>query len=221
MAPTELITERLNQANWRSWGQAMALVIGLFAFLPMTRVVTESRKTPVEITQVHRTQEASAPSSSTQAPRQTLPSTIPDSPKLDPLPIPAPQAVATSLPNLPMALTASTPAMDDTFEFPMESVAPEPTPQTARLDQAPQLIYQPEVIYPHTLQRKRISGSVTLRFSVDQSGRVREIEVEEAPQHEAFEKAAIRAIRRGKWKPGERYGRPVTAWVRRTIDFQP
>jgi len=56
MAPTELITDRLTQANWRSVGQAMALVLGLFAFLPMTRVVTESRKAPVEITQIKRSQ---------------------------------------------------------------------------------------------------------------------------------------------------------------------
>jgi len=111
--------------------------------------------------------------------------------------------------------------MDVTFDFPMESVAPEPTPQAVRLDQAPQLIYQPEVIYPHALQRKRISGTVTIRFAVDERGRVQEVEVEEAPKNDAFEKAAIRAIRRGKWKPGERNGRPVKAWVRRTIDFQP
>ena len=154
-------------------------------------------------------------------PRQTPLSTVPDSPKLNPLPIPAPQLVAASLPNGPMGLTASPPPMDVTFDFPMESVAPEPTPKAVRLDQAPQLIYQPEVIYPHALQRKRISGTVTIRFAVDETGRVREVEVEEAPKNDAFEKAAIRAIRRGKWKPGERNGRPVKAWVRRTIDFQP
>ena len=198
MAPTELITDRLTQANWRSVGQAMALVLGLFAFLPMTRVVTESRKAPVEITQIRSPQEVSSPSVPKQNPSQTPPSRVPNSPKLNPLPIPAPQSVATSLPNIPMALTPSAPPLDDTFDFPMESVVPEPTPQPARLDQAPQLIYQPEVIYPHALQRKRISGTVTLRFAVDK-----------------------RAIRRGKWKPGERNGRPVTAWVRRTIDFQP
>jgi protein TonB len=221
MAPTELITDRLTQANWRSVGQAMALVLGLFAFLPMTRVVTESRKAPVEITQIRPSQEASSKTINTQTQRQTPPSSVPDSPKLNPLPIPALQSVATSLPNIPMALTASAPPMDDSFDFPMESVAPELTPQAVRLDQAPQLIYQPEVIYPHALQRKRISGTVTIRFAVDETGRVREVEVEEAPKNDAFEKAAIRAIRRGKWKPGERNGRPVKAWVRRTIDFQP
>lgn len=222
MEHVEQITASLTRPHARSHLQAGILLSLIFLFLPLTRLITEPKPAPVEINEILRLTEAQEPAPT--SPAFVSPDSLPLSTKtvaLDPLPFPAPASLPTRIPTLPFADATHMPTIKADFDFPLAEAPPTPPLPPAHLDQTPQLLYQPDVIYPYALQRKRIAGKVTVRFEVSDRGRVERIETKQAPDHPAFEDAVYRAIRQGKWKPGERNGRPVSAWVRRTIEFQP
>ncbi len=222
MERAEIIANRLVRSDLRGRLQAIALVIGIFVFLPLTRVVTQDRELPVEIASVVRQVQIQSLDQTEPTPQTTHEAaSTPDTPSLDPLPLPSPTAIQAVPVGFPSELAQPVPTDADTFEFPLEELPFEPAPTLTALDKSPQLIYQPEVVYPYKMQRQRIAGTVVVKFEINANGRVGAIQIENAPEQEAFEKSVVRALRRGKWRPGERNGRPVRAWVRRTIDFQP
>ena len=221
MAPADVITNRLARSSWKSWLQAVALVLVLFAFLPLTRVMTESQERPIEVSQVLYSQPTVSHLNASQDSTAVSTEPAPMLPVPEAPPLATPSDSLAQLPMTPFRPSSDLPVPRDHFDFPLEEAFPDPAPSVLVIDHAPELVYQPSVIYPHSLQRRRIPGSVTVRFSVGTDGKVQDIQIEKAPPQEAFQKAVIRAIRRGKWKPGNRNGRPIAAWVRRTIDFQP
>jgi TonB family protein len=55
-------------------------------------------------------------------------------------------------------------------------------------------------VYPFKARRKQINGFVRLEFSVDESGRARDIEVIDAQPSAIFEKSAIAALEKWEFK---------------------
>lgn len=86
------------------------------------------------------------------------------------------------------------------------------------LTRAPRAISQVSPVYPIELQRARIGGTVYLRFVVGSDGTTSRISVERS-DHPGFEDAAVTAVRRWRFHPGERDGKPVACWVRIPIPF--
>lgn len=86
------------------------------------------------------------------------------------------------------------------------------------LDQRPRPTSQPMPKYPRALQRKKISGSVQMRFVVDENGRVRDIEVLDA-SHKEFADAAVDALERWKFEPGTKNGNKVRTRTQITLPF--
>ncbi len=88
----------------------------------------------------------------------------------------------------------------------------------AELDQKPRAIYQPAPQYPSELKGRRIQGTVHVIFLVNRNGRVVNPIVQKAT-HPAFSEAALQALRRWRFEPGKRKGKPVRFKMRVPITF--
>lgn len=90
----------------------------------------------------------------------------------------------------------------------------------ADLDQKPRLIFQRPPRYPPDLRRKGRGGTVTMVFTVDESGRVQNPKVEKSTDP-AFDKPALDAVRQWRFEPGSRGGQKVSFKMRIPITFNP
>ncbi len=90
--------------------------------------------------------------------------------------------------------------------------------ELADLTRQPRPISQVTPVYPVELQRARVGGTVVLKFVVASDGTTSRISVESS-DHPGFEQPAVTAVRRWRFQPGERDGKPVSCWVRIPIPF--
>lgn len=72
--------------------------------------------------------------------------------------------------------------------------------------------------YPPDLRRDGVSGLVMVKCSIDEQGNVTETTVEKS-SHEAFEKPAMDAVKKWKFKPAKQDGSPVAIKVTIPIKF--
>lgn len=72
--------------------------------------------------------------------------------------------------------------------------------------------------YPDELRRDGVSGVVTVKCTIDEKGNVTEPEVEKS-SNAAFEKPAIAALKKWKFKPAKVDGAPVAIKVSIPIKF--
>jgi protein TonB len=86
------------------------------------------------------------------------------------------------------------------------------------LDQKPVAVAQISPVHPRDLLKARVEGQVTLLFVVDEQGRVEDPRVENSSRSE-FEKPALDAVRKWKFKPGTKEGAPVKTYIRQPIRF--
>lgn len=89
----------------------------------------------------------------------------------------------------------------------------------ADLDERPQAVARVSPKYPTELLRAGIEGSVVLLFVLDEKGKVEDVRVESSTRSE-FERPALSAVRRWRFKPGTRNGRPVRSYVRQQLAFR-
>ena len=88
----------------------------------------------------------------------------------------------------------------------------------ADLDQRPRALFQPAPVYPQELRRAGRRGTVYLVFLVDARGRVSNPKVQKSTDP-AFEQAALEGVKRWKFEPGTRKGKPVQFKMRVPITF--
>jgi TonB family protein len=74
--------------------------------------------------------------------------------------------------------------------------------------------------YPDRALTDRISGSVTVQYTVDKQGRTREVKVVESFPKGVFDDAAISAIQRWRYRPAQYNGQAVEVPVRTRIRFE-
>ena len=86
------------------------------------------------------------------------------------------------------------------------------------LDQKPVAIAQINPQHPKDLLKAKVEGQVVLLFIVDEQGRVEDPRVENSSRPE-FEKPALDAVRKWKFKPGTKEGEPVKTYIRQPIRF--
>ncbi|MEW6306889.1 MAG: energy transducer TonB [Verrucomicrobiota bacterium] len=86
------------------------------------------------------------------------------------------------------------------------------------LDQKPVAVAQIQPTHPRELVKARVEGNVTLLFVVDEQGRVEDPRVENSSRPE-FERPALEAVRKWKFKPGTKEGAPVKTYIRQPIQF--
>jgi protein TonB len=96
--------------------------------------------------------------------------------------------------------------------------APPARPAGRTSEPIPLVKVQPE--YPAAAKKRRTEGWVELQFMVGIDGVPKQIEVIRAQPAGMFDRAAIRAMSRWKFKPAERDGQPVEARAKTTVGFK-
>ena len=104
------------------------------------------------------------------------------------------------------ALTAAQAVQDETFDV-------------SELEQKPEAVSQAAPVYPAELRKAKIEGSVTLVFVLDENGRVNEPRIENSSRPE-FEKPALDAIRKWRFRPGMKSGKAVATYIRIPMRFR-
>jgi len=72
--------------------------------------------------------------------------------------------------------------------------------------------------YPSELRREGVSGLVMIKCNIDEKGDVTETIVEKS-SNEAFDKPAVAAVKKWKFKPAKQDGNPVAIKVSIPIKF--
>jgi len=91
---------------------------------------------------------------------------------------------------------------------------------TNEVDQAPKVVKQERPVYPIVARRRNLAGKVTVKFLVDQSGRVVKPKILDANPTGIFEESVLASITRWQFKPGRYQGREVATWVVLPIQFR-
>ena len=86
------------------------------------------------------------------------------------------------------------------------------------LDKKPRPLVQAPPTYPFELRRRKVEGSVSVFFVVDEDGRVVDPRVERATDP-AFERPALEAVRQWRFEPAVRGGQKVKARMRVPLRF--
>ncbi|MBI2947630.1 MAG: energy transducer TonB [Verrucomicrobia bacterium] len=89
----------------------------------------------------------------------------------------------------------------------------------ADLEKRPEAVSQVPPTYPSELRKSKIEGLVTLVFLLSEEGRVEDPRVENSSRPE-FEKPALEAIRKWRFRPGMKDGQAVRTYIRLPMRFR-
>jgi len=92
---------------------------------------------------------------------------------------------------------------------------------TNMVEQAPQLISGPPLVYPVGLERYGVEGQVILQAIIDTTGRAEpaSLKILQSPDP-AFERVALAWIKEARFRPAKLNGRPVRVLVSVPLDFR-
>ncbi|MEF1249447.1 TonB family protein [Vibrio owensii] len=83
------------------------------------------------------------------------------------------------------------------------------------------LLYSPEPRYPSKALKRKMEGYVVMRFTIDATGRPKDVEVIDAKPKRVFEKDAIRALKKSKYQPKVENGVAVERFGQtRRVEFK-
>ena len=206
-----------------SLGFAVALAVSLsftgvlFCIIPFTHIIAK----PGQTLELRKTTSADVP----PPPDETTAATPPETeapPEAPPEPqlaeAPPPIAISADLEVAAgsggalsgfgevRALAAAQPIQDETFDV-------------TELEKRPEAVSQAAPVYPPARRKAKIEGLVTLVFILDENGRVEEPRVENSSRPE-FEKPALDAIRKWRFRPGMKAGKAVSTYVRMPMRFR-
>jgi protein TonB len=136
-----------------------------------------------------------------------IPQLVLDTSFVQPIEPPAPGTVAVN--KITIALPRSTGARPDGFGEIFEM---------SKVDQIPEVIVQFPPDYPYQLRSAGVTGEVMVDCIVDSHGDVRNAFALKSSQRE-FDTAAVRAVNKWKFQPGQRKGRAVNTHVQVPIVF--
>jgi len=125
-----------------------------------------------------------------------------------------------SLPEAPPARPAES-APPPLADQEVEPAAGAPPPAASMANQPPVAVHTPGPSYPGRSLRRRESGEVLVRAVVGADGRPTQVEVARSSSHRALDQAAVRAIRRWRFRPAMRDGEAVTGVVEIPVTFTP
>jgi periplasmic protein TonB len=197
---------------------AGVITLMVFMVLPLTTLVSSYAKRELLVTKVDTTILEAPP---------TLDEPPPPPPEPDPEPDEPPPDLAETTQELAIQLDLDV-AVGTGGALPgtlagagMADVAGEIAQalDVADLDKPPALVSSVPPTYPAELRRARIEGSVTLVFVLTEDGQVDDPRVETSSRTE-FEKPALEAVRRWRFKPGMKDGVAVKTFMRLPIRFR-
>lgn len=101
---------------------------------------------------------------------------------------------------------------------PIAQELPQEAFNVSDLEKRPEPISQTPPVYPPELKKAKIAGVVTVVFILGEDGRVQDPRIENSSRPE-FEKPALEAIRRWRFRPGMKDGQPVRTYIRQPLKF--
>lgn len=96
---------------------------------------------------------------------------------------------------------------------------PEPAQPTVQIQDAV-LVSSVQARYPTAAFRRHQQGWVQVQFTVDTDGNVTDARVQDAKPKRVFDRAALRAVDRWKFRPALRNGQPFPVTMSRRIEFK-
>lgn len=186
----------------------------VFLVLPLTQLISSGTKKSLEIMRVDTASPPPPPSPEMETPPPPEPEEAEPPPELNE------QSMPLSLGDLDLDVSAGSGGVfGSRLAFDGgQALAEVAIFDIADLDQRPRPISQVKPRYPLELKKAKITGSVVLLFVLNENGRVEDLRVEASSRPE-FEKPALAAVRKWRFKPGTREGKAVRSYVRQQILF--
>lgn len=218
---------RHGQVQSLGWALAMGLVVNvaIFVLLPLLAGRMEPVRRVPELARVVRITEVEPPRPEQRRPEQRR---MDEPPPLERPEARRPETPAPQTPSLDLRLDIPKLAVDvptaavPVAVAPAPEVPPAPAPrgfELSQVDAAPRLLHSVPPDYPFSARSRNIQGTVTVRFLVDESGRVEDPTVMEADPPGVFDASVLKAVRRWRFAPGKRHGEPVATWVELPVRF--
>lgn len=196
---------------------ALLLTLAVFLVLPLTQMVSSGMKRELMVRKINEAQ-LEAPQDDFEPPPPP-PEEKPDEP-------PPPSLSDTPPPmSLNVDLDVAVGTGGALAGFGQYQTGAEDAGSGLNTFDASELEKKPEVVssippqYPDALRKAKLEGAVTLVFVVDESGRVDDPRVENSSRPE-FEKPALDAVRKWKFRPGMKDGNAVRTYLRLPIRFR-
>ena len=204
--------------DWiRVWAGAALLTLAVFLILPFTQMASSRVQRLRLLTAVQTVNLETPPPQAEEPP--------PPPPPQEPAEPPPPSlAEANPSLNLSVDLDVATgaggawsgvaaPLLD-----PAAAVSDGGSFSVSEVEKPPELISAVPPVYPASLRRAGVEGRVVLVFVVDEQGQVQDPRVEQSTRPE-FEAPALEAVRKWRFRPAQKDGRPVRAHLRQPIRF--
>lgn len=146
--------------------------------------------------------------------------------------IPEPEPIAREPVPQPRPVVREAPPDPEPEAEPVVSKAPPEPAQTPvkeaipsefgldEVDQRPSILRKVNPLYPYRAKRRNLSGKVVVKFLVSPSGHVEKPRVVESDPEGVFEKNALQAVRKWRFRPGYYQGKAVATWVVLPIHFR-
>lgn len=202
-----------------SWVIAVSAVAAIFCVIPFSHLVAkpsrtlELRKTSVADLPPPKEEEPPPPPPPDEANREEIAPPVigPDAPP--PMPMVADLDVAVGSGGVLPGFVSGAAAADAEVGSALDSF------DVSELERRPELVSQVAPTYPAELRKSRVEGSVTIVFLLTEDGRVEDARVENSSRPE-FEKPALDAVRRWRFRPGMKDGQAVRTHMRLPVRFR-
>jgi protein TonB len=202
------------------WGAvgvwAVLLTLGVFLVLPLTQMVSSYRQKELIIRQADIAMEAPPdldepppPPPEEEKPEEPPPPKLADAPQ--PLNLNIDLDVAMGSGGVLQSLGQF--GGDDGGDALMEAF------NVADLEKRPEVVVAIPPQYPADMRKAKVEGTVTIVFILDENGRLLEPRVDSSSRPE-FEKPALEALRKWKFKPGMKNGEAVRTYMRQPFRFR-
>lgn len=91
--------------------------------------------------------------------------------------------------------------------------------EIGNVDAPPRLIRKLDPVYPYSARRRKITGTVTVRFLVDVDGYVQHLAIQEATPPGVFDEPVRAAVAKWRFTPGKIGDRAVATWMVLPLSF--
>jgi protein TonB len=223
MNPSAPYDHQLSTApRWR-WSTVLfagAFTLGFLLLLPGLESLAKINRTPQQIREVNLQK---PPPSSPPALPPPASMTLPPPTQIAVLPtldLPPTQLAIRPVFELAVPTNLGTTNWDVQFQVRPPAPSPDALFEIGDLDSAPQIIFRIPAAYPQKARLRKIEGFVQLSFVIDSEGATRDISVVASEPAGLFDSAAIRAVSKWRFKPGNHQGRAVNTRASQTIRFE-
>jgi len=203
--------------NWGAVGLwAVLLTLAVFLVLPLTQKLSAFRQDRLLVRSADVTMEA--PELTDEPPPPPPPEERPEEPpppKLDNAPQPLNLNIDLDIAVGSGGALASLAGLADASQSTdmLEAFS------LSDLEKRPEIMASVAPVYPADMRKAKVEGTVTLIFILNEEGQVEDPRVDRSSRPE-FERPALEAVRKWKFKPGMKDGHAVRTYMKLPIRFR-